>query len=161
HGSKEKITTAPNLRCRFLRLRRRTGRSRGRTSKMLLVETGEARIGRFGPRGNIPPDCRLEHATDRNDFVIPCPTRPLIASSEIETCTWHLDCLVPGAESRRGLDMKHHVRICARIYIVGFLAVGSCADPFGFDPPKRTPPDDPCPASVEWLPHTPPLQLFK
>jgi len=52
--------------------------------------------------------------------------------------------------------MTHYARIC----LLGFLAVGSCNDPFGFDPSPMEGPES-CPASVEWLPTTPPLEMFK
>jgi hypothetical protein len=64
------------------------------------------------------------------------------------------------ALSRRQMPRNGELRIRARLCVVGFLTVGSCADPFGFDA-QPTPAEESCPASVEWLPTTPPLQMFK
>jgi hypothetical protein len=52
--------------------------------------------------------------------------------------------------------LSHRELLCA----LGLLTVGACADPFGFSV-SQPQSDGPCPASVEWLPTTPPLQMFK
>ena len=50
-------------------------------------------------------------------------------------------------------------RITSGLCAAGLLTVGACTDPFGFTPPSQA--DGPCPASVEWLPTTPRLEMFK
>jgi hypothetical protein len=45
---------------------------------------------------------------------------------------------------------------------LGVVAVASCSDPFKFDPAPIEPPEEEiCAASPEWLPDTPPLEMFK
>lgn len=44
-----------------------------------------------------------------------------------------------------------------------WLAAAGCSDPFDFDANSPSPPDqeEVCPASLEWLPSTPPVELYK
>ncbi len=44
----------------------------------------------------------------------------------------------------------------------GLMAVASCSDPFGFEPTPVAPEgEEVCPSSDEWLPSTPPVDMFK
>jgi hypothetical protein len=47
------------------------------------------------------------------------------------------------------------------IAAVGLTVFPSCEDPFGFEPSSADPePEEICPSSEEWLPNTPPLEMF-
>ncbi len=70
-----------------------------------------------------------------------------------------------------GCLMKMNSLLSFSAAAFGALALGACSDPFGFDSSERTidaaqgqleeeEEEEICPASEEWLPSTPPLEMF-
>jgi len=53
----------------------------------------------------------------------------------------------------------HHVIVILALSL-SLTAFASCSDPFGFDP-EPAEEEEACAASLEWLPNTPPMELFK